>query len=87
MTKLASLNFLQLAVRAAQAGVGETVDKSKGPNGEMRAVRGQGTTVWRGLVSRYEKQVPWLKQGELKEVRSLLLSCDPCFWQVGERPG
>jgi hypothetical protein len=70
MTKLASLNFLQLAVRAAQAGVGEAVEKQKAPNGEMRAVRGQTTRVWQGLVTRYEKQVPWLKQGELKEVRS-----------------
>ncbi|GAA5879063.1 hypothetical protein JCM16303_001286 [Sporobolomyces ruberrimus] len=67
MTKLASLNFLQLAVRAAQAGVGEAVEKQKAPNGEMRAVRGQTTRVWQGLVTRYEKQVPWLKQGELKE--------------------
>ncbi|GAA5964935.1 hypothetical protein JCM3765_004113 [Sporobolomyces pararoseus] len=67
MTKLASLNFLQLAVRAAQAGAGEAVEKTKAPNGEMRAVRGQTTRVWQGLVTRYEKQVPWLKQGELKE--------------------
>jgi hypothetical protein len=71
MTKLASLNFLQLAVRAAQAGSGEAVEKTKAPNGEMRAVRGQTTRVWQGLVTRYEKQVPWLKQGELKEVRTL----------------
>ncbi|GAA5824895.1 hypothetical protein JCM10212_001635 [Sporobolomyces blumeae] len=67
MTKLASLNFLQLAVRASQAGTGEAIEKSKAPNGEMRAVRGQGTKVWQGLVARYEKQVPWLRQGELKE--------------------
>jgi len=73
MTKLASLNFLQLAVRAAQAGVGEAVEKQKASNGEMRAIRGQGTRVWQGLVTRYEKQIPWLKQGELKEVSLQML--------------
>jgi len=71
--KLASLNFLQLAVRAAQAGVGEAVEKQKASNGEMRAIRGQGTRVWQGLVTRYEKQIPWLKQGELKEVSLQML--------------
>ncbi|GAA5953606.1 hypothetical protein JCM21900_003359 [Sporobolomyces salmonicolor] len=71
MTKLASLNFLQLAVRAAQVGVGEAIEKVKNGN-EMRIVRGQGTRTWTALVQRYEKQVPWLRQGEIKDSTTAL---------------
>ncbi|GAA5892986.1 hypothetical protein JCM5296_003398 [Sporobolomyces johnsonii] len=71
VTKLASLNFVQLAVRAAQVGVGEAIDKVRNGN-EMRAARGQGTRAWTALVQRYEKQVPWLRQGEIKESTTVL---------------
>lgn len=67
VTKLASLNFLQLAIQAVQAGVGESVDRVKVGN-EMRVQRGAGTKAWQSLVSRYEKQVQWLRIPEVKEV-------------------
>lgn len=73
VTKLASLNFLQLALRAAQAGVGESVEKVK-VGGEWRTQRGQGTKVWQSLLARYEKQVPWLRAPEVKDVRFVSLS-------------
>lgn len=67
VTKLASLNFLQLAVQAVQAGVGESVDRVKVGN-EMRVQRGAGTKAWQSLVARYERQVQWLRIPEVKEV-------------------
>ncbi|GAA5838858.1 hypothetical protein JCM9279_003882 [Rhodotorula babjevae] len=70
VTKLASLNFCQLAVRAAQSGIGENVDKVKVPGGrgdEFRVQRGGGTKAWQSLVGRYERSVPWLKAPEVKE--------------------
>lgn len=72
MTKLASLNFCQLAVRAAQSGIGENVDKVKVPGAragaeEFRVQRGGGTKAWQSLVGRYERSVPWLKAPEVKE--------------------
>ncbi|GJN92702.1 hypothetical protein Rhopal_005737-T1 [Rhodotorula paludigena] len=71
VTKLASLNFLQLALRAAQAGVGESVEKVK-VGGEWRTQRGQGTKVWQSLLARYEKQVPWLRAPEVKDATAAL---------------
>lgn len=68
VTKLASLNFLQLAIQAVQVGVGESVDRVKVGN-EMRVQRGAGTKAWQSLVARYEKQVSWLRIPEVKEVR------------------
>lgn len=67
VTKLASLNFLQLAIQAVQAGVGESVDRVKVGN-EMRVQRGAGTKAWQSLVARYERQVQWLRIPEVKEV-------------------
>ncbi|GAA5898332.1 hypothetical protein JCM6882_000130 [Rhodosporidiobolus microsporus] len=71
VTKLASLNFLQLAVRAAQAGVGESVEKVK-VGSELRTQRGQGTKVWQSVLSRYERQVPWLRAPEVKDATTAL---------------
>lgn len=72
VTKLASLNFLQLAIQAVQAGVGESVDRVKVGN-EMRVQRGAGTKAWQSLVARYERQVQWLRIPEVKEVSSSTL--------------
>ncbi|GAA5884495.1 hypothetical protein JCM3774_004555, partial [Rhodotorula dairenensis] len=71
VTKLASLNFLQLAVQAVQAGVGESVDRVKVGN-EMRVQRGAGTKAWQSLVARYEKQVQWLRIPEVKEATTAI---------------
>ncbi|POY76561.1 hypothetical protein BMF94_0346 [Rhodotorula taiwanensis] len=71
VTKLASLNFLQLAIQAVQAGVGESVDRVKVGN-EMRVQRGAGTKAWQSLVSRYEKQVQWLRIPEVKEATTAI---------------
>ncbi|GAA5981882.1 hypothetical protein JCM11641_001930 [Rhodosporidiobolus odoratus] len=71
VTKLASLNFLQLAVRAVQAGVGESVEKTKVGN-EMRAQRGSGTKVWNSLVGKAERTVPWVRDPEVKGALSSL---------------
>ena len=71
-TKLASLNFLQLAVRTCQAGPGETVEKVKQSDGSMKMVKGGGKKAWTALCARYERDVSWLKSGEAKEVRLVL---------------
>ncbi|KAL8276097.1 hypothetical protein RQP46_011512 [Phenoliferia psychrophenolica] len=66
-TKLASLNFLQLAVRTCQAGPGETVEKVKQSDGSLKMVKGGGRKAWTALLTRYEREVSWLKSGEAKE--------------------
>ncbi|GAA5856034.1 hypothetical protein JCM8547_002949 [Rhodosporidiobolus lusitaniae] len=71
VTKLASLNFLQLTVRAAQAGIGEGVEKTKVGN-EIRVQRGAGTKIWQSVLGRYERQVEWLKVPEVKEATTAL---------------
>lgn len=71
VTKLASLNFLQLAIQAVQAGVGESVDRVKVGN-EMRVQRGAGTKAWQSLVARYERQVQWLRTPEVKEATTAI---------------
>ncbi|BGP56716.1 hypothetical protein JCM8202_005807 [Rhodotorula sphaerocarpa] len=71
VTKLASLNFLQLAIQAVQVGVGESVDRVKVGN-EMRVQRGAGTKAWQSLVARYEKQVSWLRIPEVKEATTAI---------------
>lgn len=69
-TKLASLNFLQLAVRTCQAGAGVTVEKVKQSDGSLKESKGAGRKAWTTLLARYEREVSWLKSGEAKEVRS-----------------
>lgn len=64
VTKLASLNFLQLAVRTCQAGAGEKIEK--GEKGEV--VKGGGRRAHEALVKRYEKDIKWLRSPEAKEV-------------------
>ncbi|GAA5957734.1 hypothetical protein JCM8115_006233 [Rhodotorula mucilaginosa] len=71
VTKLASLNFLQLAIQAVQVGVGESVDRVKVGN-EMRVQRGAGTKAWQSLVARYERQVQWLRIPEVKEATTAI---------------
>ncbi|KAK4703344.1 golgi to ER traffic protein 4, partial [Phenoliferia sp. Uapishka_3] len=66
-TKLASLNFLQLAVRTCQAGSGETIEKVKQSDGSMKVATGGGRRAWTSLCTRYEKEVSWLKSGEARE--------------------
>ncbi|ORY77273.1 hypothetical protein BCR35DRAFT_305580 [Leucosporidium creatinivorum] len=63
VTKLASLNFLQLAVRTCQLGAGEKVEK--GEKGEV--VKGGGRRAYEALVKRYEKEVKWMRSPEAKE--------------------
>ncbi|SGY25287.1 BQ5605_C018g08598 [Microbotryum silenes-dioicae] len=69
LTKLQSLNFLQLAVRTIQVGAGETVDKYGGANGGVKKeVRGGGKSNWVKMCARYEKEVQWFnKSPEIKE--------------------
>ncbi|KAK4047624.1 hypothetical protein OIV83_005282 [Microbotryomycetes sp. JL201] len=65
VTKLASLNFLQLAVKACQAGAGENLEKSRADQGAS-VEKGKGRRVWQSLLQRYEKDVQWLKMPETK---------------------
>lgn len=69
VTKLASLNFLQLAVRTCQVGAGESVEAVTGTDGVKKEQKGQGRKAWTDLVKKYEKDVKWLKSPEAKEVR------------------
>lgn len=75
VTKLASLNFLQLAVRTCQAGAGESIEKTKAADGSMKEVKGKGRSSWTALVARYEREVGWLKKPEAKEVSRLFVLC------------
>lgn len=67
VTKLPSLNFLQLAVKTCQVGAGETIEKQRTQSG-MREVTGKGRNAWQGMVTRYEKEIGWLRKPEAKEV-------------------
>jgi hypothetical protein len=58
-----SLNFLQLVIRTCQVGVGEPL--AAGGN----ARTGMGRAAWQALVGRYEREVPWLREADAKEVR------------------
>ncbi|KAK4051769.1 hypothetical protein OIO90_004593 [Microbotryomycetes sp. JL221] len=66
VTKLSSLNFLQLAVKACQAGSGESIEKIKNEKGNMVTEEGKGRRVWQSLLQRYEKDIKWLKMPEAK---------------------
>lgn len=70
VTTLASLNFVQLTLRAAQCGVGEAVDKTRDVKGELVVAKGGGRAVWKGLLQRYEREVQWLREPDAKEVSS-----------------
>lgn len=72
VTKLASLNFLQLAVRTCQVGAGEQVEK--GEKGEV--VKGGGRKAWTDLLKRYEREIKWLKSPEAKEVGLFRITAD-----------
>lgn len=67
VTKLASLNFLQLCLRTCQTGAGEAVEKTKAVDGVMREAKGKGRLGWQGLLGRYEKEVSWLRRADVKE--------------------
>ena len=68
VTKLASLNFLQLVIRTCQVGSAEHQVRRAGNNAGMQTVA-PGRQAWSQLISRYEREVPWLKEQEVKEVR------------------
>lgn len=67
VTKLASLNWLQLVIRDCQIGSGETIEKIKVDSGVSREIKGGGRKVWQNLNQRYERELNWLKSPELKE--------------------
>jgi hypothetical protein len=66
-TKLSSINFLQLTVKNVQAGAGESIDKVK-EGGALKEVKGKGKLSWTTILTRYEKDVAWLKSPHAKEV-------------------
>jgi hypothetical protein len=68
ITTLPALNFLQLLVRTCQVGAGMPVTPS--PNG---GGAGMGKAAFQALVGKYERDLPWLKSPELKEVRATTL--------------
>lgn len=68
VTKIASLNFLQLTLKNCQAGVGDGIDKVKGSDGKFTDSKGKGKAAWIALLGRYEKEIPWLRRPEVKEV-------------------
>lgn len=73
VTKLASLNFLQLAIKTCQTGPGQLIDSpssaSTGSNtassssSTSTSTTGAGRRAWTDLVRRYEKDIPWLRNG------------------------
>lgn len=87
VTRLASLNFLQLALHTIACGAGEalpnTTQAGSGAtaNGSQVARQGsaaaaggknKGRQAWIALVQRYQGEVPWLQSAEVKEVRHCL---------------
>lgn len=67
VTKLGSLNFLQLVLKTCQVGlVEQQVKKPGNQTGTMTSYPGKA--AWLQLVSKYEREVPWLKEPEVKEV-------------------
>ena len=73
LTKLASLNFLQLVIRTCQVGSAEHQVKRAGNNEGMQTVA-PGRQAWNQLINKYEREVPWLKEPEVKEVRQAATS-------------
>lgn len=67
VTRLASLNFLQLIIRSCQAGSGEHQIRRPGNNAGTQTVA-PGKTAWTQLLGRYERDVPWLREQDVKEV-------------------
>lgn len=75
VTRLASLNFLQLAVRTCQIGSAEQQVRRPPGQGQGMQIITPGRTAWTQLLSRYEREVPWLREGEVKEVSLLYAWC------------
>jgi hypothetical protein len=67
VTKVASLNFLQLLLKTCQVGLVEQQVRKPGNQAGMQTTY-PGKTAWTQLLSRYEREVPWLKEPEVKEV-------------------
>lgn len=67
VTKIASLNFLQLVLKTCQVGLVEQQVKKPGNQPGMMTSY-PGKAAWLQLVSKYEREVPWLKEPEVKEV-------------------
>ena len=68
VTKIASINFLQLTLKNCQIAVGDSIDKTTGPDGKVTDSKGKGRAAWIALLSRYEKEIPWLRTAAVKEV-------------------
>lgn len=67
-TKLSSINFLQLTLKNVQTGAGEGIDKVKS-DGTLKEIKGKGKVAWTAALTRYEKEVAWMKKPQVKEVR------------------
>merc|ERR1712093_93043 len=72
VTRLASLNFLQLVIRSCQAGSGEHQVRRPGNNNAPMQTVAPGKTAWTQLLSRYEREVPWLREQDVKESTTIL---------------
>lgn len=71
VTKLASLNFFQLLLKTCQIGLIEQQVKKPGNQaGTMTSYPGKA--AWLQLLNKYEREVPWLKEPELKESTTIL---------------
>jgi hypothetical protein len=66
LTKLPSLNFLQLAIITCQAGTGTPLVPSP------QAQKGAGRSAWLSLWNKYEKEATWLRAASLKEAKDAL---------------
>lgn len=70
VTKLASINFLQLTLKTCQTGAGEGIEKIKGTDGTYKDSKGKGKMAWTTMLAKYEKDVAWLRRPEAKDVRT-----------------
>ena len=90
VTTLASVNFLQLAIKTCQIGMAEQEVKKPGNTTVMQTVY-PGRQAWNQLVTRYEREAPWLREAEVKEVSiaahfvrgvALLTKLSLCYYRV-----
>lgn len=74
VTKVASLNFLQLLLKTCQVGLVEQQVRKPGNQAGMMTSY-PGKAAWLQLINKYEREVPWLKEPEVKEVGTSDISC------------
>lgn len=69
ITKIQSINFLQLVIKTCEVGLAEQSVRRPGNNGgnQMQTIY-PGKQAWTHLLQKYEREVPWLKEPEVKEV-------------------